>query len=165
MAAAGRHAPPQQPARSRQHLVGAGRQLVSVDPRQLVTVVGVFLDAAAADQRDEVPPELTLARAGEDERLDADTVRSSPQCVAQERRQPRANPGRVDDQRRQPSDVARQVDELVVQRGVLGPRPGHPIDDSIERNAARPGVHSVCRGEACLARTRDVSYVDGCRVR
>ena len=44
------HAPPQQLARSRQHLIRARRQLVPVDPNDVRPVVRVFLDPPTIDQ-------------------------------------------------------------------------------------------------------------------
>jgi hypothetical protein len=69
MSAARGDAPAQQLPRSRQDLIGAGRELMSVDPRHVGAVVNVLLDPTAIDQSDEGPAEIALALAGGDERL------------------------------------------------------------------------------------------------
>ena len=58
MPAAGRDAPAQQLARSRQDLVGASRELVAVDAGDVGAIIGVLLEAAAVDEPDEGPAEI-----------------------------------------------------------------------------------------------------------
>src|SRR5215211_4087520 len=77
MPATRRHAPAQELAWSGEDLVGARRQLMPIDARDVRSVVYVLLEPAAVDQPDEVPAELRLARAGKDKRLHDHAPRSA----------------------------------------------------------------------------------------
>jgi hypothetical protein len=60
--------------------------------------------------------------------------------IGQERGQTRADSGRIHHQGRELPKIAHQVDELIMQRGVLRPGAGNAIDDPIERELAATGL-------------------------
>jgi hypothetical protein len=85
MPAARRHTPPQQLPRLREDFVGAGCQLMAIDPRDVGSIVGVLLEPPAIDQADERLPQIRLRLPIKEEGRHDHAPRSLPQLVCQER--------------------------------------------------------------------------------
>jgi hypothetical protein len=114
---------------------GRGHELMTIDVGDIGPYLDILRDPPAVDQPDDVPApfrrRLPIKKEGRHDHVS----RSPSQLIRQERVPPDPDSGGVDDQRRETPDVACQVDELVVQRDVLRPRPGHAGDDVVRRKS------------------------------
>ncbi len=103
-------------------------------PGALTGIACVLLEPSRIDQPEKIPPEPALAGGAEDERNDLHrgiVTGSLSQRCPEEGRQPRADPGRVDNHPGRLPDGPCQIDELIGQRSVRHPGPDAPVDNPV----------------------------------